>query len=290
MLSPLRNRFGIPGVISVVALVFAMLGGAYAANNSGDQVASASKRAHKKKSKAKKGPRGPKGATGPAGPAGAAGPQGPAGANGNDGAAGSNGTNGSNGAPGTSVSSEEFAGTKEGHCTEGGTKFTAGATKTYACNGEAGAPGNAGADGSPWVAGQAPVGAVLKGTWSIPQYTAAAENELVPVPLSTGVPIPTTLTISATGVVPPGPANPSDPAGCTGTAENPTPSTAASALPAGFTIACFYQQAATNLKSGNGSASGSAIVSHSGGGEMVRIKTAAAGATSGYGSWALEVR
>ena len=33
MLSPLRNRFGIPGVISVVA--FAALGGAYPANNSG---------------------------------------------------------------------------------------------------------------------------------------------------------------------------------------------------------------------------------------------------------------
>ncbi|HSR94938.1 MAG TPA: hypothetical protein VLK56_08730, partial [Solirubrobacterales bacterium] len=26
MLSPLRNRFGIPGVISVIALVFAMMG------------------------------------------------------------------------------------------------------------------------------------------------------------------------------------------------------------------------------------------------------------------------
>jgi len=36
MLSPLRNRFGIPGVISVIALVFAMFGGAYAASNSGD--------------------------------------------------------------------------------------------------------------------------------------------------------------------------------------------------------------------------------------------------------------
>ena len=33
MFSTLRTRFGIPGVISVIALVFAMLGGAYAANN-----------------------------------------------------------------------------------------------------------------------------------------------------------------------------------------------------------------------------------------------------------------
>src|SRR5258706_13999527 len=68
MFSPLSNRFGIPGVISVIALVFAMLGGAYAAsNNSGGGKASAS-------AKAKKGPRGPKGATGPAGPAGPSGP------------------------------------------------------------------------------------------------------------------------------------------------------------------------------------------------------------------------
>src|SRR5260221_553574 len=68
MFSPLSNRFGIPGVISVIALVFAMLGGAYAASsNSGGGKASAS-------AKAKKGPRGPKGATGPAGPAGPPGP------------------------------------------------------------------------------------------------------------------------------------------------------------------------------------------------------------------------
>jgi hypothetical protein len=91
MFSTLRNRFGIPGVISVIALVFAMLGGAYAASSSNDNgKATAS-------AKAKKGPRGPKGATGPAGPAGA---QGPAGAAGAKGDAGANGSNGSNGATG----------------------------------------------------------------------------------------------------------------------------------------------------------------------------------------------
>jgi hypothetical protein len=90
MLSPLRNRFGIPGVISVVALVFAMFGGAYAASSNSGGKATAS-------AKAKKGPRGPKGATGPAGPAG---PQGPAGANGKDGASGVNGNDGAPGAPG----------------------------------------------------------------------------------------------------------------------------------------------------------------------------------------------
>ena len=43
MFSPLRNRFGIPGAISVIALVFAMFGGAYAASdNSGGGKATAS--------------------------------------------------------------------------------------------------------------------------------------------------------------------------------------------------------------------------------------------------------
>jgi hypothetical protein len=94
MFSTLRTRFGIPGVISVIALVFALVGGAYAANNSssgGKATASA---------KAKKGPRGPKGATGPAGPAGAQGPAGPAGAKGDAGANGSNGAAGPTGPTG----------------------------------------------------------------------------------------------------------------------------------------------------------------------------------------------
>lgn len=88
MFSPLRNRFGIPGVISVIALVFAMLGGAYAASDSGSlRKAGAS-------AKAKRGPRGPKGPEGPQGPAG------PAGVNGKDGAQGPKGDTGSQGPQG----------------------------------------------------------------------------------------------------------------------------------------------------------------------------------------------
>ncbi len=90
MYSILRNRFGVPGVISVVALVFAMLGGAYAAG--GDTGGKATSSA-----KAKKGPRGPKG---PKGDTGAVGPQGPAGANGKDGANGKEGAIGKEGKTG----------------------------------------------------------------------------------------------------------------------------------------------------------------------------------------------
>jgi hypothetical protein len=112
MFSTLRTRFGIPGVISVIALVFAMFGGAYAASNSsnaGKATASA---------KAKKGPRGPKGATGPAGPAGAQGPAGPAGAKGD---AGANGSNGAAGATGPEGSPWTAGGTLPAGKTETGT-------------------------------------------------------------------------------------------------------------------------------------------------------------------------
>lgn len=90
MFSMFRNRFGIPGVIAVMALVFAMFGGAYAANHPRGGKATAS-------AKAKKGPRGPRGKTGPAGPTG---PQGLPGANGKDGATGPPGPPGPPGATG----------------------------------------------------------------------------------------------------------------------------------------------------------------------------------------------
>jgi Collagen triple helix repeat (20 copies) len=166
MFSPLRNRFGIPGVISVIALVFAMLGGAYAASNdSGSGKATAS-------AKAKKGPRGPRGPQGPAGPVGPAGPQGPAGVaganglDGLDGAPGDDGDDGDDGTDGTSVANTEFSGA-EGTCTEGGTKLVGTAT-TYACNGKKGADGEEGEKGDPWtVGGTLPPGKTETGVWAL---------------------------------------------------------------------------------------------------------------------------
>ena len=158
MFSTLRTRFGIPGVISVMALVFAMLGGAYAASNSSDGgKATAS-------AKAKKGPRGPKGATGPAGPAGPAGPQGPAGAKGDAGSNGSNGSNGTPGAAGQSVETEIEP--PFGECgDEEGVKLTSADGVSYVCNGAKGATGTA---GSPWTAGGTlPPNATQTGTWLV---------------------------------------------------------------------------------------------------------------------------
>ena len=143
MFSTLRNRFGIPGVISVIALVFAMIGGAYAANHNSGAKATASA--------GKRGPRGPKGATGPAGPAGPAGAQGAAGAKGNDGAPGLNGATGPTGAAGAT-----------------------GATGKQGLQGLQGATGPTGPEGAPWTAGGTlPSGESESGHWAL--YVPAKE-------------------------------------------------------------------------------------------------------------------
>jgi hypothetical protein len=117
MLSIFRTRFGVPGVISVLALVFAMLGGAYAATGSGGGGATASA------TKGPPGPRGPRGKrgkpgpAGPVGPAGAVGPAGPAGAKGDTGPEGKQGEKGAKGEKG-----------EEGEEGEEGSPWTAGGT------------------------------------------------------------------------------------------------------------------------------------------------------------------
>jgi hypothetical protein len=95
MFSTIRRhlRLSPAGVVAVIALVFAMAGGAFAANNNGGGRATAS-------AKAKRGPKGPKGATGAAGAQGPAGPAGPAGGAGPKGATGAEGATGATGQTG----------------------------------------------------------------------------------------------------------------------------------------------------------------------------------------------
>jgi hypothetical protein len=164
MFSPLRNRFGIPGVISVIALVFAMFGGAYAATNTGKATSSA---------KAKKGPRGPKGATGPAGP------QGPAGAKGD---AGANGSNGSNGADGKSVTGVAIA--AGGECGAGvtGVKYTLDGVSTKVCNGKNGTNGK---DGETGFTKKLPPGETETGAWAYGQGPSGTQN----ISLSFNIPL-----------------------------------------------------------------------------------------------------
>jgi Collagen triple helix repeat (20 copies) len=157
MYSLFKNRFGVPGVIAVIALVFAMIGGAYAASGGGSEgnaAASAVK-------KGPRGPRGPRGPQGPAGPQGSQGPVGPAGAPGLKGAAGATGPTGATGAKGLNGSA--------------GPKGATGAT---------GAPG---AEGSPWTAGGTlPSGATEVGMWVTPPVT---EEGIVFVPLGVSIPL-----------------------------------------------------------------------------------------------------
>jgi hypothetical protein len=139
--------------IALIALVFALTGGAFAATGGGSGgshgtlMASAAKKS-KQKSTSTRGPVGPKGATGATGatgPAGATGPvgaQGPAGTNGTNGTGtpGEPGKEGTPGKEGESVKSKSLP-VKPGaeHCEEGGSELTAAeGKKTYACNGEKG--------------------------------------------------------------------------------------------------------------------------------------------------------
>jgi hypothetical protein len=169
--SGLRDRLGPVGfTVSIIALVFALAGGAYAASNglSGKQ-----KKEVKAIAKSFQGT-GPKGDAGAAGTNGTNGKDGTNGTNGEsvavtalspgqEGCAaggskfavgatsahvcnGTNGTNGSNGTPGESVTISAASG---GECATGGTKFSVGASSGHVCNGAAGTPGTPGAPGAP---------------------------------------------------------------------------------------------------------------------------------------------
>lgn len=257
MLSPLRNRFGIPGVISVIALVFAMLGGAYAANDSGDGGATAS-------AKAKKGPRGPKGPKGPPGPAG---PQGPAGAKGDKGDKGDPGANGANGANGVSLTSTEFAGDEEPEgepCEElGGSEFkSASSEPTYACNGAAGAPGP--------ITGVLPSKVTLRGVWAVPSAPSeeAPEDIGAFVPISFGLSLvsaPTGNYIDKDGTAKIGSA-----ANCPGTVAEPK---------AVANNVCFYASIENSVEPTN------AMPLVTSGGAVMRFIVSEFG--SAYGTWAV---
>jgi hypothetical protein len=155
MFSALRKQVNPAMILALVALVFAVTGGAYAASSNGGNPAHATLTASAAKAKAApkgkagpRGPAGPKGATGATGAAGAAGagtpgatgPQGPAGPAGAgiEGKAGANGTNGVNG---TSATSKSFAGKKtlgSQKCEDGGSEVTTASGVTLVCNGTTG--------------------------------------------------------------------------------------------------------------------------------------------------------
>lgn len=140
MLGRLRKHLTPATGLALLALVFAITGGAFAATGGGNSshgtlTASAAK--SKAKAKAKAGPRGPagpagkngtNGTNGAPGATGPAGPQGPAGAAGS----GTPGPKGENGTNGTSVTSVPAS---KAECESGGVKYTPGGK---VCNGATG--------------------------------------------------------------------------------------------------------------------------------------------------------
>ena len=283
MFSPLRNRFGIPGVISVIALVFAMFGGAYAATNSGGKATSSAKA-----KKGPRGPRGPKGDTGPVGPAG------PAGAKGDTGA---NGSNGSPGADGKSVTGVPIA--AGGACGPGVTGFayTLNGVTTNVCNGKNGTNGQTGFTST------LPPGKPETGAWAFGELVAGEGGEfpqVVRVPISFAIPLTEDLVGEECNTNPPSSSchvhyinaegkeqinavtaiEPSVAGACLGTAKEPT------AAPGNL---CVYTAALTNAKGKNlniAKAGEEEITGASTAGANGTFGSLEAGAT-GYGTWAV---
>jgi hypothetical protein len=179
MASRLRGQFSTAALIlSVIALVFALMGGAYAASNAQTS----------KKAKVVKGPPGKQGKQGPAGPAGAPGAKGDAGAAGLKGDAGAKGENGAPGAPGASGKSVELSPIPVAgpDCAgQGGTEVIVEGELSgeEVCNGK---------EGSPWTAGGTlPPGATETGTWSFNGTNADTEGIYVPIsfPIKLAAPI-----------------------------------------------------------------------------------------------------
>jgi hypothetical protein len=184
MFSMLRARFGIPGVIAVFALVFAMMGGAYAASGglSGKQKKETEKIAKKFQG------------TGPAGAQGPAGPQGTPGASGKDGTSGQPGSPGAPGAAGVSPVGTEFTGSSSGHCLEGegGVKMV-GANTTYLCNGK---------EGAPWTLGVLPPDATETGMWRFSSTAPKFFTSFFIEPLSFPIPLKAALDAAHVKLVP----------------------------------------------------------------------------------------
>jgi hypothetical protein len=204
MLSRLHSKLGTAGfIISIVALVAALGGGAYAASGglSGKQKKEVEKIAKKSAGK-----------PGAQGPAGTPGANGTAGALGKDGAEGKQGPEGKAGSSATVVSLNPG----NAHCLEGGSEFKVGpGTPSYACNGEEGLEGPQGEEGSPWVdGGVLPPGQSETGTWLAGPYGGSLPAA---VKASISFPIPVegepALTYVAAGSEPT--------AGCPGTVEDP---------------------------------------------------------------------
>jgi hypothetical protein len=182
MFQAIRRHLNATSLLAVVALVFAMTGGAYAAKR---YLITSTKQISPTVLKALKGNAGKNGAAGPAGPAGPGGPTGATGPGGSQGGAGAKGETGPQGSPGVP-----------------------------------GDKGEKGATGSPWTPdSQLPTGATETGTWFAAATSGTEEFTSISFPIQISqtlseamTPVYVTLAQSE---------GEEDPSGCSGTAADP---------------------------------------------------------------------
>jgi hypothetical protein len=165
----LKEPFGKAGLtVAILALVMALVGGAYAAGG-------LTKSQEKQVTKIAKKYAGKPGATGPAGAAGT---------NGKDGAPGAKGENGTNGTPGTPGKNVVVAtaNPEPAHCEAGGATVEVegnAASKKYVCNGK---------DGQTGFTETLPPGKTLTGDWSL-DLSATLASQRTSTNISFGIPL-----------------------------------------------------------------------------------------------------
>lgn len=210
MLKAIPRQINPATLIALVALVFAMTGGAYAVTGGGGGKAgsrASAQIAKKAKSKALRGPRGPEG------PAGKEGKQGPAGPAGPQGAVGANGKDGTNGTDGTGATTKAFTGVKtlgSEKCPNGGLEVTSVSGTALVCNGTNGQTG---------FTKTLEKGDTETGSWEAQIPAKVAEQHSVMAPIS--FPIPLETAVPATDVVYVGPGNTTHETECPGTVGEP---------------------------------------------------------------------
>lgn len=245
MISLVRNRLGIPGLISVIALVFAMFGGAYAASGGPFAGDSAKRKGNKKRNAGLNGKQkrqvrnianrfaGERGPAGPVGPPGIPGLPGAAGADGQPGEPGEDGEEGEEGPPGANGKSVLVSNAAPG-CPEGGVTVEVedSGVEDEICNGEEGPQGIPGETG---FTETLPAGKTEKGLFAI-HVTPPVEFAL-PIALSFNIPLPAKIPGAKAVYVPAPPGVNPDPTHCPGNVGNPEATEG---------YLCIYEKSTTN--------------------------------------------
>jgi hypothetical protein len=239
MFSRIRRRMTWANVAMTLALVFAMSGGAFAAKK---YLITSTKQISPKALAQLKGAKGAAGERGPQGPQGEKGANGSNGTNGTPGAKGETGPAGSTGPAGkdgTNASSKSFTGEKKlggVTCTTGGLEVTSASGVSLVCNGEKGAEGPPGPQGS--IAGTLPHGVTETGAWVVRvELPNEKEFKIFTIPISFTSRLVSALEGSNVEYVKKGATG----ANCTGNAEAPT-------APSGFL--CVYGEGEPRVVAG----------------------------------------